>query len=152
MVSMLLPRRVKRLGHVVLVWAMGAIFAVMPAISVTMATPAGAFSRVFVHIHALDDHDQDDGASRMHEVAHDHGTTHDHWGQHDHDAGHHQPNQDGTGGYGSPHVHYEIASPSGLVPGEAAPVILNRLSSRLRVPAASEPPDAGTHGLLRPPI
>jgi hypothetical protein len=49
-------------------------------------------------------------------------------------------------------VHYEVASPSGLVPGEAAPVTLHRISARLRVPVATEPLDAGAYRLLRPPI
>jgi hypothetical protein len=105
-----------------------------------------------LHIHALDDHDPGNDVPHEHDAAHDHGLAHDHGGEHDHDADHHRSNQDGSGGYGSLHVHYEVGSPSGLVPGEAAPAVLHRLSARLRVPAVTEPPDAGTHRLLRPPI
>jgi hypothetical protein len=126
----------------VLVWAVATLLAIMPGVSMALAVPVGAFSRVFMHVHALKDH-----APHEHVFVHDHGDGHEH--EHaDHDHG----ETLGDDGNVVLHVHYDVACPSGLVPVQVEPIVLHRLSARLSVPAAAEPPDAEQHRLLRPPI
>ena len=140
--AMLLKCRNNRVGRAALVWAVSVLFAVVPAISMALATPVGAFSHVFAHIHALEDQ------------AHEHVTVHDHGdgSQHEHVDHDHGVTDDGSG-QGLLHVHYDVACPSVLVPAEGGrPAILHRLSARLSIPAVAEPPDAGQQRLLRPPI
>lgn len=124
------------------VWACAILLGIMPALAMAAETPAGAFSRVFAHIHPMEDH-----APHEHVTVHDHGDGHVHeHTDHSHEAA------DGDGG-GLLHIHYDVACPSGLVPFDGIAVtVLHRLSARLSIPAATELESAGSYRLLRPPI
>lgn len=139
---MLLKCRNNHSRRTLLVWVIAFVFGVMPAISMALATPAGAFSHVFAHVHVLENH------------AHEPVTVHDHGDgyQHEHaDLDHGVPDDDTS--HGLLHVHYEVACPSVLIPAEGpGPGVLHRVSARLSIPALAEPPDAGQQRLLRPPI
>lgn len=129
--------------RVAFVWACAVLLGIMPALAMAAEAPAGAFSRVFVHIHPLEDH-----TPHEHVAAHDHGDGVVH--EHSADPGHDDADRDS---HGLVHIHYDVACPSGLIPYDGLAVaILHRLSARLSIPAAAEPESAGPHRLLRPPI
>ena len=68
--------RLKRASRrsIAFVWAMSAMFAMAPALSMALASPVGAFSRSFIHVHA------DDEPGHVHHGHHHHHHDHDHDG------------------------------------------------------------------------
>ena len=126
-----------------LIWAMAVVFALAPAISMACATPAGAFSRVLLHLHDYD------------EPGHVH---HGHHHDHDQDGGHHH-HDDGTDdgqhdnqGQHRLHIHHDACSPSVLTPELTADAVGHRVAGPVTPapvqPMQGAPPDL----LLRPPI
>ena len=140
--------RLKRAGRsrIALIWAMAAVFALAPALSMAYAAPVGAFSRSLVHAHA-------DGDEYHVHDGHHHHHGHDHDGQvgHQHDG----PGDDGQNDdLGQPrlHVHYDACCPSVLIPAQTPRSLELRTADRIAIlpvePMQGAPPGC----LLRPPI
>lgn len=128
--------------RVALVWACAALLGIMPGLAMAAEAPAGAFSRVFVHIHPLEDHEP-----------HEHVTVHDHGYGHVHEHADHSHEGANTDGHGLVHIHYDVACPSGLVSFDGIAVtLLHRISARLSIPDSAELKGTGPYRLLRPPI
>jgi hypothetical protein len=136
-------KRVSR-RNIAFVWAMIAVFALAPALSLAAAVPAGAFSRLLVHSH--------DGAELgqiylgdHHQHVHEHGDGH----HHDHGAGdvdEHDQSQPQS------HIHYEAGCPSIVVPDVVGTVMRHHLRHRVAIRLASPMRGAPPDQLLRPPI
>jgi hypothetical protein len=138
--------RASRRG-IALIWAMAAVFASAPGVSMAFATPVGAFSRFLLHVH-------DDGASGH--VHHGHGD-HRHNHGHDGDGVHHH--HDGLGhasdaDTGQPwlHVHHDACCPSLLLPAPCGASVQHRLSDRIAVLRVEPLQGAPPGRLFRPPI
>jgi hypothetical protein len=125
-----------------LVWALVALFALAPAISMASAAPAGAFSRLFLHVH---EH-ADDG--HVH-----HGHHHRDHADHHHDDGG-QTRHDGASGSGQSHlhIHHEACCPSMDIPVAVPGTAQYRLAGRLAIPPVEPMHGAPPGRLLRPPI
>jgi hypothetical protein len=124
-----------------LVWALVALFALAPAVGMAYAAPAGAFSRLFLHIHVH----ADDG--HVH-----HGHHHEH-GDHHHDDGDHSHHDDASDpGQSRLHIHHEACCPSMDIPVAAPETAQYRLAGRLAIPPVGPMQGAPPGRLLRPPI
>ena len=131
---MLTPLKRASRGWVALIWAMAAVFALAPALSMAYAAPAGAFSRFLVHSHAHGDED------------------HAHHGHHHH---HDDPDDDGQNDdQGQPrlHVHYDACCPSVLIPSQMLSTLAHRLADRVSILPVEPMQGAPPGHLLRPPI
>ncbi len=140
--------RLRRAGRgcVALVWAVAAVFALAPTVSMAFAAPIGEFSRFLVHAHEHGDED------------HTHHGHHHHGHHHDDQVGHHHhdgPDDDGQNSdQGQPrlHVHYDACCPSVLIPVQTPSTHVLRGAGRISIlrvePMQGAPPDC----LLRPPI
>ena len=137
--------------YVALVWAMAVVFALAPGISVALAVPAGAFSRLLVHAHA---HGDDDHMHHGHHHYHGHHHHHGHH-QHDHDGQHHHDDatDDGTGDHGQQrlHVHHDASCPSVLMP-EPIASLLHRIADPVTILSVDAKQGAPPGRLLRSPI
>ena len=139
--------RLKRAGRscVALIWAMAALFALAPAVSMAFAAPVGAFSRVLLHVHGHDEQAMcimdititqiSTRRSSPRRRRTDDGPDHDDQGQH------------------RLHVHHDACCPSVLMPSQSgetrADIALAGPDHHPPVePMQGAPPDR----LLRPPI
>lgn len=125
-----------------LVWALAALFALAPAIGMASAAPAGAFSRVFLHIHVH----ADDG--HLHQGHHQRDLA-----GHHHDEGRNTHHDDASDpGQSHLHVHHDACCPSMDVPVVAPETVQYRLAGRLVIPPVEAMQGSPPGRLLRPPI
>jgi hypothetical protein len=127
------------------VWAMAVIFAIAPALSMALASPVGAFSRSFIHVHA------DDEPGHVHH-GHHHHQHHDH---DDSDHHHHGGTNDGPNpdqGQQRLHVHYDACCPSIVIPSQSGSALPHPLSGRIAILRVEPMQGAPPGQLLRPPI
>ncbi len=148
--------QLKRTGRraIVLIWATTLMFAVAPALAMAYAAPGGAFSRLFVHVHAHGDEDHVHHVDHVHDGHHHHHHHgHVHAGEEDHH--HHDATDDGRpDDPGQPrlHVHFDACCPSVLVPVQVYAPCNERVAGRVSVPRAEPLQGAPPGLLLRPPI
>jgi hypothetical protein len=141
--------RLKRASRrsIAFVWAMSAMFAMAPALSMSLASPLGAFSRSFIHVHAADE------PGHVHHDHHHHHYDHDHDGDHGH---HHDggtnDGQDHDRGQQRLHVHYDASCPSVVIPAQNGSALPHRLSGRMAILRVEPMQGAPPGRLLRPPI
>jgi hypothetical protein len=142
--------RMKRASRrsITLIWAMVVVFAIAPVVSMAFASPVGAFSRSFIHVHAYDE------PGHVH-----HGHHHHHHSDHDHDGDHRHHDDGGTNdghdhdqGKQLLHVHYDACCPSVLIPTQSASALPHRLSGRIAILRVEPMQGAPPGRLLRPPI
>jgi hypothetical protein len=142
--------RLKRASRrsIALIWAMAALFALAPGMSMALAHPVGAFSRSFMHVHAGDE------PGHMH-----HGHYHHHHLGNDHHDGADHHHHDGTdngfdqdNGNQRLHVHHDASCPSLVMPTVYGDALEHHPSDRIAIlkvePMQGAPPDR----LFRPPI
>ena len=134
------------LGRGALVWLIAVTFAFAPAVSMALAAPSGLYSRYLVHIHANDD------AGHVHlDQGHDHG---DEFVGHGSDeerevAGH----DDGDAAdHSRLHVHYDVGTPSILLPVLLVPGRGTRVTARIAPMPDRELRPVLPDLVLRPPI
>lgn len=132
--------RMKRANRrsIALIWAMAAVFAVAPGLSMAFASPVGAFSRFLVHAHA------DDEPGHVHH-------------HHHHDGDHHHHDDGGTADGQDRdqqllHVHYDAWCPSVVIPTQGVSTLPYRLADRITIQKVERTQGAPPDRLLRPPI